>query len=175
MRLNVLRFNFLTGSKKSAEPFSLSHSLMKLSITFFPSKYAFIRSSLMSVAATIPLDRETRPLSSKGCIKTSFSNSMISCASFRSFSILVLFKSLCKLFLLFSFTNSCSSRFNKALWVVSLTHRVTVSAFVPNPSYPPGHLLSLLIVVSMTLSASIRPEGFTLDNCTKKFPNITCS
>ena len=93
----------------------------------------------------------------------------------RSFSILVLLNSLCKLFPLLIFLNSCGSRFNETLRAAFLTHRVTVSAFGMNIFHTPGNLLSLLIVVSMTLSASLRLKGFTQDNCTKKFPKISCS
>ena len=50
-----------------------------------------------------------------------------------------------------------------------------MSAFVLNAFHPPGHLLSLLIVVSMTLSASICQKGFRLDNCIKNLRNINCS
>ena len=109
MCLNVLRFNFSTGSKKkSTELFSLSRSLMKFSIAFFPSKYAFIRSSLMSVVAMIPL----RPLSSKGCIKTSFNKLMICCTSFRSFSIL-------------SYLNLCANFFHSLDSQIRVAHAST--------------------------------------------------
>ena len=57
----------------------------KIAHSFFPSDYAFLRSSFMSVVGTIPLDRKIRSFSSKRCTKTSFSNSMISCTSFKIF------------------------------------------------------------------------------------------
>lgn len=38
------------------------------------------------------------------------------------------------------------------------------------PVVPPGVLVSLLIVVSMTLSASILPKGLSGESCTEKFP-----
>ena len=38
------------------------------------------------------------------------------------------------------------------------------------PVVPPGVFVSLLIVISMTLSASVRPNGLVLETCTEKLP-----
>ena len=84
MCLNVLRFNLNRLVKINLTVITQSFC-DKIAHSFFPSDYAFLRSSFMSVVGTIPLDRKIRSFSSKRCTKTSFSNSMISCTSFKIF------------------------------------------------------------------------------------------
>ena len=141
-----------------------------MSIRSVPSLKSLNESETNFSVANIPFDILSKGISLNGSIKHSSIIDKIDVTSSWSFLILDYCKSVWTYFFVFAPKNSCKCEYKLARYEALIVHRSTALVLVLKPVSPPGILVSLWTVVSITLSGSHLPNGFVSDSWTEKFP-----